>query len=79
MAVPVILARVGWTALGIVIGAVAKTQFGKDATDMFKDGVKEMAELHKKDAATSQRQHRYDNDLASKRQLVKDIREGRQR
>jgi uncharacterized membrane protein AbrB (regulator of aidB expression) len=39
MAFPVIAARIGWTILGIAIGAVAKSEFGKEAKDMFKDGL----------------------------------------
>lgn len=66
MALPVIVARIGWTILGIAIGAVAKSEFGKEAKDMLKDGFTGMCDDHRR-------------DTAERRQMVKDIKEGRQK
>jgi predicted membrane chloride channel (bestrophin family) len=66
MAFPVIAARIGWTILGIAIGAVAKSEFGKEAKDMFKDGFTGMCDDHRK-------------DIVDRKQMVKDIKEGRQK
>lgn len=72
-----ILARAGWFALGAAAGVVAKPKFGKEAVCMFKDGVKGMCEVHKKDAAIKMTDKEKRN-LQEKEQLVKDIKSGRQ-
>ena len=76
-----IVARAGWVALGVVAGVVAKSAMGKEAVDMFKDGVTGMCEAHRNDAAAKARANMTDKerrDLQEKEQLVKDIKAGKQ-
>lgn len=67
MAVPaVLLTRLGWAAVGFAAGLIAKSEFGKEAKDMIKDGFTGMCDDHRRDTAERQ-------------QMVKDIKEGRQK
>ncbi len=61
----VIIARVGWMAIGGLITVFAKSEIAKEATQMFKDGVNGLFEDYKK-------------DLEKNKQTVKDIRSGKQ-
>lgn len=49
MAFPVILARVGWMALGSALTLVSRSKMGKEACDMFKEGVNGLMEDYERD------------------------------
>lgn len=68
-----IVVRIGWFALGAAAGIIAKSNLGKEAVEMFKDGIKSMGEDYLKDMSDKQKK-----DLAEKEQLVKNIRKGQQ-
>jgi len=45
----VIIARVGWMALGSVITLISTSKMGKEACDMFKDGVDGLMKDYERD------------------------------
>lgn len=67
MALPAVLVtRLGWVVIGFAAGLVAKSEFGKEAKGMIKDGLTGMCDDHRK-------------DITERQQMVKDIKEGRQK